>query len=551
VIPVFDLMWHNMKARPGRGYPFLWYEYTWSADMFNGMEQEVHDPEENISVCSGGIGAAINCRMQLVNVVDDHEFFAIGMSGVHESPGAGAFTPYHGRRFLATKRIEPGAELYLSYGERYFLSREGYESVPMKKDYWVADWFVRRFRTLQVRTNIDESEELQSSLWRLVREIVQRIPIKDGYRLYGALPENIADLAPIMLFGGTSMQHYNESIRSLTWLEEHGRCMDNIKDGISKIPHAGRGAFANRFIAKGDLVAPAPLIHLPYRMVLAMYYDGAEKNGDVEEGTDFKQTKTSGYQEQLLVNYCFGHRDMTMLLCPYGMLTALINHGHGESANTQIRWSENMRHHEWLDWPVQGFEDEEHTGLSFDFVALRDIQEDDEVLIDYGDEWEDAWRQHVESFILRRPGYAPAFELNKRMDLQIQTIDEYDYDAEGIQIYCWNYYLKLQGVEPVMDKVEYSPCQVVVRTSSSNGSATTGNDDRYVAEIWEVELTKFGQVKHHITGVMFDVPRDAFYFVDMPYTRDHHQAWSFRHDMRIPDDLLPDAWKNLEKVEAQ
>ena len=42
--------------------------------------------------------------------------------------------------------------------------------------------------------------------------------------------------------------------------------MDNIKGGSStpssQIPDAGRGAFANRPIPKGSLVAPAPLIHI-------------------------------------------------------------------------------------------------------------------------------------------------------------------------------------------------------------------------------------------------------------------------------------------------
>jgi hypothetical protein len=54
-------------------------------------------------------------------------------------------------------------------------------------------------------------------------------------------------------------------------LEENGQCMDNIKDGVSTIPDAGRGAFANRFIPKGGLVAPAPLIHIPDRSIFTMY----------------------------------------------------------------------------------------------------------------------------------------------------------------------------------------------------------------------------------------------------------------------------------------
>jgi hypothetical protein len=27
---------------------------------------------------------------------------------------------------------------------------------------------------------------------------------------------------------------------------------------------------------------------------------------------------------------------------------------------------------------------------------------------------------------------------------------------------------------------------------------------------------------------------------------DHHQDWIFRHDKRIPDEISPDAWRNLK-----
>jgi len=37
----------------------------------------------------------------------------------------------------------------------------------------------------------------------------------------------------------------------------------------------------------------------------------------------------------------------------------------------------------------------EKIGLSFEYVALRDIEEGEEIFMDYGEEWEDAWEQHV------------------------------------------------------------------------------------------------------------------------------------------------------------
>ena len=56
-------------------------------------------------------------------------------------------TPYYGRKFVASKTIEPGSELYISYGENYFESRPAYESVPLSRSYSTADTVVRRFRS--------------------------------------------------------------------------------------------------------------------------------------------------------------------------------------------------------------------------------------------------------------------------------------------------------------------------------------------------------------------------------------------------------------------
>ena len=74
------------------------------------------------------------------------------------------------------------------------------------------------------------------------------------------------------------------------------------------------------------------------------------------------------------------------------------------------------------------------------------------------------------------------------------------------------------------------------------------HNDSYVVEVL------FRDTKEHPSGmwkvaidvveyVLFDAPRDTFYFRDAAYARDHHQEWAFRHDMRIPDEVLPSTWR--------
>jgi hypothetical protein len=43
------------------------------------------------------------------------------------------------------------------------------------------------------------------------------------------------------------------------------------------------------------------------------------------------------------------------------------------------------------------------------------------------------------------------------------------------------------------------------------------------------------------------VPQDAFQFRDKHYTTDMHQKNAFRHDIRIPDNMLPSVWMNRKE----
>ena len=68
-------------------------------------------------------------------------------------------------------------------------------------------------------------------------------------------------------------------------------------------------------------------------------------------------------------------------------MTFLINHD-VENPNTKVVWTERsrLRHPEWLEMPVRKWSSIYHSGLSFDFVALRDIEPDEEITINYGTE---------------------------------------------------------------------------------------------------------------------------------------------------------------------
>ena len=95
-------------------------------------------------------------------------------------------------------------------------------------------------------------------------------------------------------------------------------------------------------------------------------------------------------QEELL-NFCFGHPDSPLLLLPYSPIVNFIKHD-GKEPNAEIQWPDSK---DWLDLhPLHVLEMSGQ--LMMEFVALRDITPGEEVVIDFGRAWEEAWKQHEE-----------------------------------------------------------------------------------------------------------------------------------------------------------
>ena len=137
-----------------------------------------------------------------------------------------------------------------------------------------------------------------------------------------------------------------------------GLCLDNIVEGVSTIDQAGRGAFAARPIADGNIIAPAPLLHM-------MNWEDL----NVNESSDRKD---------ILLNYCFGHEMSLMLLCPTTSVT-LINHS--ETPNARIQWASEpeFSDDDWRSASLEELKDEYRSVLMFEVVATRDIEEGEEV----------------------------------------------------------------------------------------------------------------------------------------------------------------------------
>ena len=131
-----------------------------------------------------------------------------------------------------------------------------------------------------------------------------------------------------------------------------------------------------RHLAEGKVVLPAPLQVFPHRDM-------------------FKNTKP----EQLYVNYCLQPENSDMLFFPYGPAVGAINHSK-KLANVRFQWSSHALHRaDILEMNYRQFWEKIYPGaLILEVVALRDLHPGEELFLDYGSAWEEAWETHVDNW---------------------------------------------------------------------------------------------------------------------------------------------------------
>ena len=413
-------------------------------------------------------------------------------------------------------------ELFAYYGENYFLDRD-YDDVPLSADYAAADHimtnYINSFDKWLNRIPMFSDTGLQQDLWDLIVNPFEHFNI----RVRNALPskKTVEELKTIMAVGGASWIPYNTTIRNKEWMKANGKCMDNIKPGISNIPHAGRGAFAARPIPQGGLVSPSPLVHIPYRSAMQIYQE--IPNSDPNETYNVRNVSAPVHQ-QLILNYCWGSSISTLLLCPYGQYTNLINHD-ADNPNTKIVWSDNMRNKEWLEQPITEWGHEGHNGLSFDYVAIRDIEEGEEITIDYGKEWDDAWREHVRTFesFVPRPNYIPDYEWNNFDEDELPPIptvsDPPERQLIGVLLTIKEEYLPQDhGIKQfrigIQDEEKagqnFFLCRIIQR--QDNGMYTVEVFERPDGVFYDFSMDA-------VKLTLQEIPREAFFFQNVPYSR--------------------------------
>jgi hypothetical protein len=337
----------------------------------------------------------------------------------------------------------------------------------------------------------------------------------------------------------------NEAVSkaSLPWLRENGMCVDNL---MPKQPSssAGRGAFTTRFLPKDTLVAPVPVVPI---------FDWKTSLNLIKTKKTKKKKQVIEQQWQLLLNYCLGHNNSSVLLFPYSPIVNLINHDR-DKVNVKLQWSSTrMKHPEWLNLDVDDLEDEvdETGGLLMELVALRDIAPGEEIYLDYGSDWQTAFDSHIWPAPSDSSSpYTPAHVMDE-VATKVRTDQEqvefpyasnlgiscfYDFQGDsssvptgssgGVTTIPWNF------TRRVFDWSNLRPCSIMQRHESAGGSHA------YTVRIRNRAPASVVPKMH----VVSKVPRQAIRFYNQPYTTDTHLPYAFRHWIGLDEGVFPEAW---------
>jgi len=293
---------------------------------------------------------------------------------------------------------------------------------------------------------------------------------------------------------------------------------------------------------------------------------------------------------QLLMNYCMSHPDTNILMCPqtnvilmnhcstrvsYGGDCERYNnnpHPNLRGANAEMKWATDWDPDtkEWLDLSIDQMKVKVASGkrgLSLDIIATRDIYPGEEVFLDYGRGWEEDWEEHVETFLPPDPDdhYMTIKEMNDDLEANLimaEDLEENPYpsNANLICIYWPEDNEVIDEESSLEDSKDWKTDGSIFHEDHADYKyygILTGCDvlEMTEGEDGEVHITVEIYSKDGMTiwdandkpRILYDYPMKSLRFVPEKYTSDQHLVGAFRSYIRIPDEIFPEKWKDLEE----
>eukprot|EP00536_Pseudo-nitzschia_multiseries_P005431 jgi/Psemu1/318643/estExt_fgenesh1_pm.C_1010016 len=563
-IPLIDFFEDQNRRRPlgSKVLPFL-EDYMWTQDKL-GSHWEGHFSAPGIVP---GVGILANFHSTYSNA-DFLQASVLLREPGEEFPKAGeaslmrgAVTPYFNATLRATQTIPAGMEIFADFGDVWDgnFTENIYQDKIHRYDYHLADELVKRLVELYDKhpdLSLDMKEDVMDFL---LEKVLTTVAGPNAKTIHSLIPANPRKLRKILDSGGTFMYRYRDMIRSEEWLETNGFCLDAIRQGVSNIPNAGRGAFANRHIAKGETITITPLLHIANKHLLNMY---KVDNEDDENGPTFDESNEL-IGQQLVLNYAFGHPDSSMVFVPTGPQVTLINNGGSKSSNARIEWADSsddvLSNPEiFLGFTMEEMAELHDTVLVMKIVAKQDIREGEEITINYGASWQKAWDAYEQDWKQNREGKPHPL---KAQDLRnaykkkpfetSETLPENPLPEDVVQA-C---FVHTRELPDGMQMIHQEHGTEMNQFESPNRYEDYDSKSLYFAEVldrreapgffynYTVRVT-LGPEENEFADV-HDVPHAACTFFDQTYTSDIHLDGAFRHPIGMPDAMVPQAWRNM------
>jgi hypothetical protein len=270
------------------------------------------------------------------------------------------------------------------------------------------------------------------------------------------------------------------------------------------------------------------------------------------------------------------------MLFPYAPVVNYVNH-HSTRTNAKMRWSLHPSHDAgMLKMPPRELIDLERTGLMMDMVATRDIEIGEEIYLDYGmlalfrsgwsilrcpdtcslvgAHWEQQWNEYVKKW---KPdpedeGYISASILNKRAEW-LRTQHELKESPYPPNVFTGCFMpSSIHNIGKEMRRIEWRHvdglledatnidiCNVVARHTKAEPIEIESERDSYNPPLVTYTVVIPGNQENPPITVV-GVPRVAIVFLDSIYSNDQYNRDAFRHEIELPDEMVPDIWRDLK-----
>jgi hypothetical protein len=551
-------------------------DYTWSGRIYQGPYTAYAPGFHSVTNSHLGLFNIFPQPARKVHFSDEHHK---DKNGNTDDDDDDSTIYHHMTTVVGAHPIPAGGELFAMYGDHWFEGRSeqfggdgdgdgdgSMMTMSLSDDYETAEDLAKNFQR-RFGDAVDPSvEQWSGDLWDLVVDIVR---IDKGQTLAQVLPA-YPDLRQTQQLGIRSLFQYQttrsveELVETTTTTTTTARCIDGIRPGPSEIHHYG--AFAKRHYVKGTVITGSPLLHSQVSLwnTKLRVWDAATKSYQLVQPSNITENNDDGDDDDdddddtaifekyaLLINYCWSHVKSSILLCPYVPGVPYINHASNNaqhqspSPNVKIQWAP----HGQLSQNSNAFQltpsdlaknSTNKVSLALDYIALRDISPGEELLVDYGRAWEDAH----DAFERQKKHLHTSAETIHRYNGHVILRTEYEQSRtpypNDMELRChpmiMTQTLPTEGDDEALFRQTDHPstsllleCSVLERqtVTISDGSTRT----LYVMRVF-YEGTWRGRG---------GIPRRYIRWFATKATA----SKVFRFPMQLPDDMVPDAWRDL------